>query len=144
MPHDFRSIRTIFLVILAIGLVGTGTELLFLSHDEDLVQLVPLVLIGLGLVAIAWYAISGSPWSVRALRITMAAFVAAGGLGIALHYQANKEFTKEVDPSIEGYTMFMKAMQSKTPPALAPGSMAQLGLLGLACTFRIAKGREKT
>ena len=144
MPHDFRFIRTILLAILALGLIGTGTELLFLRHDEDLLQLVPLVLIAAGVIAIIWYGISGSPWSTRALRSTMVAFIAAGGLGIALHYQANKEFTKEVDPSIEGFAMFKKAMQSKTPPAMAPGSMAQLGLLGLACTYRFAKGREKT
>src|SRR5688572_24356180 len=102
MPHDFRFIRTILLAILALGLIGTGIELLFLGHDEDLVQLVPLVLIAVALIAIVWFAISGSRWSARALRVTMVACVAAGGLGIALHYQANKEFTKEVDPSIEG------------------------------------------
>ena len=144
MPHDFRFIRTILLAILALGLIGTGTELLFLGHDEDLMQLVPLVLIAVALISIVWFAISGSPWSARALRVTMVAFVAAGGLGIALHYQANMEFTKEVDPSIEGFAMFKKAMQSKTPPAMAPGSMAQLGLLGLVCTFRFTNGREKT
>ncbi len=27
-------------------------------------------------------------------------------------------------------------MAAKTPPALAPGSMAQLGLIGLAYTYR--------
>ena len=32
--------------------------------------------------------------------------------------------------------LFWKAMAAKTPPALAPGAMTQLGLLGLAYAFR--------
>ena len=42
-------IRRILLGILLIGLVGMGTELLFLKHDEEATQLIPLVLIALAL-----------------------------------------------------------------------------------------------
>jgi len=143
MSHDFRLIRLLLLAILAVGLIGTAAELLLLGHHEDPLQLVPLVLIVAGLVAIIWYAASGSHWSVRAMRITMMAFVAAGALGVMLHYRANREFQKEVNPSIQGFDMFKKAMQSKTPPALAPGSLAQLGLLGLACTYLFTDREEK-
>ena len=143
MSYDFRFIRILLLAILAVGLIGTAVELVLLGHDEDLLQLVPLVLIGAGLAAIIWYAASGSLWSMRAMRITMMAFVAAGALGIMLHYRANREFQKEVNPSIQSFEMFKKAMQSKTPPALAPGTLAQLGLLGLACTYRFTNGTEK-
>jgi len=136
--------RKLLLAILAVGLIGTATELLLLGHDEDLLQFVPLVLITVGLGVIIWYGASGSRWSVRAMRITMMAFVAAGALGVMLHYQANKEFQQEVNPSIQGFEMFKKAMQSKTPPALAPGSLAQLGLLGLVCTYRLTNEGDKT
>jgi hypothetical protein len=66
----------------------------------------------------------------------MVLFVVAGALGIYYHYAANVEFQREVDPSLVGTALFWKAMAAKAPPALAPGSMAQLGLIGLAYTFR--------
>ena len=66
----------------------------------------------------------------------MALFVLTGVLGIGFHYAANVEFQREMDPSIHGMALFWKAMAAKTPPALAPGSMTQLGLLGLAYAFR--------
>jgi hypothetical protein len=63
------------------------------------------------------------------------AFVAGGVLGIALHYQGSVEFQKELDPSVQGFDLFMKVMHSKTPPPIAPGALAYLGLLGLVCTY---------
>jgi hypothetical protein len=72
----------------------------------------------------------------------MVAFMASGALGIALHYRGNVEFQKELDPSIQGFTLFVKAMQAKTPPALAPAAMTWFGLLGLAFTY-LAPNRRK-
>ena len=112
-----------------------GTELLFLKHDEEATQLIPLVLIGFALVTIAWHAAQGSSASLAALQVTMVLFIAAGLLGMYLHFRANLAFQREVDPSIAGQALFWKAMTAKTPPALAPGSMSQLGLIGLAYTY---------
>ena len=128
-------IRRILLGILLIGLVGMGTELLFLQHDEGATQLIPLVLIVFALVTIAWHAAQGSPASLGMLQVTMVLFIAAGVLGMYLHYLANVAFQREVDPSITGRALFWKAMMAKTPPALAPGSMSQLGLIGLAYAY---------
>jgi hypothetical protein len=129
-------IRRILLCILFIGLTGMGTELLFLQHDEEATQLIPLVLIALGFVAIAWHAAQESSASLGMLQVTMVLFVASGLLGMYLHYRANVEFQREVDPSIAGRALFWKSMMAKTPPALAPGSMSQLGLIGLAYAYR--------
>jgi hypothetical protein len=128
-------IRRILLGILLIGLVGMGIELLFLQHDEEATQLIPLVLIAIALVTIAWHAGQGSPASLGMLQVTMVLFIAAGPLGMYLHYRANVEFQREVDPSITGQALFWKAIMAKTPPALAPGSMLQLGLIGLAYAY---------
>ena len=132
------------LAILSFGLIGTAVELVFLEHDESLTQLVPLILIGVGLSAIGWNIATGSFWSLRIMRATMGAFILAGALGVILHYRGNVEFQKEIDPSLHGFALFMKAIKSKTPPALAPGALAQLGLLGLACTYPITKGKDRT
>ena len=66
----------------------------------------------------------------------MAFFLLAGIVGMALHFQANLEFQTELDPSASGFPLWLKAARAKAPPALAPGVMVQLGLLGLVYTFR--------
>jgi hypothetical protein len=129
-------IRRVLLAILLIGLVGTTIELLLLKHDDGPAQFIPLVLIGIAFVAIAWHELRRGTASLRFFRITMALFVAAGILGMYLHYRANVEFQREVDPAIAGRELLIKAMTAKTPPALAPGSMSQLGLIGLAYAYR--------
>ncbi len=129
-------IRRVLLAILLIGLAGTTIELLLLKHDEDLAQFIPLVLIGIAFVAVAWHELHRGKASLRLVQITMLLFIAAGIVGMYLHYRANVEFQREVDPAIAGRELLIKAMTAKTPPALAPGSMSQLGLIGLAYTYR--------
>jgi hypothetical protein len=141
-PQDHKAIRAMLLAVLVIGLIGTGMELLLLEHDESLTQLVPLVLIGVGLAVIVWHASAGSHLSMIVMRVAMVAFIVTGVLGIALHYKGSAEFQKELDPSVQGFALFVKAVHSKAPPALAPGTMAQLGLLGLVCTYQGRNRRE--
>jgi len=130
------SIRRIILGILLLGVIGTAVELLLLSHDEGALQLVPLVLMAVGLLVICWNLLSSSPSSLRAMRVSMLAFILAGAAGVWLHYRGSAEFQTEVDPTLAGLALFKKVMTSKAPPALAPGLMAQLGLLGLVYTYR--------
>ena len=49
------TMRRLLLALLFLGLVGTGAELLLLQHTESLWELIPLVLIGLTLVILAWH-----------------------------------------------------------------------------------------
>jgi hypothetical protein len=53
-----------------------------------------------------------------------------------LHYGGNSEFQREVDPAIGGWSLVVKVMTAKAPPALAPAGLIQLGLLGLLYTYR--------
>ena len=50
-------LRLWILVVLVLGLLGTVTELVLLSHYEQPAQLVPVVLIVLALVVLVWHAI---------------------------------------------------------------------------------------
>lgn len=131
-----QAVRRFLGVILFLGMSGTAVELLLLKHDEDWIQLIPLVLLAAGLVAVIAHVVRPSARTAGAIQVTMAAFVAAGVAGLYFHYRANVEFQLESDPSLAGRALLMKALQAKTPPALAPGVMVQLGLLGLAYTFR--------
>jgi hypothetical protein len=118
-----------------ISLIGTGAELIFLQHYEDAWQLLPLGLLALALAVVVWHALSRGTASVLALRVLMAAFIASGAIGTGLHYQANAEFEREMDPSLSGFELFGESL-SGALPVLAPGTMIQLGMLGLLYTYR--------
>jgi hypothetical protein len=128
-------LRRLLLVILVIGLVGTGVELLLLKHDETPLQFVPLVSIGLALAAIAWDLARPSRASLLTLRIVMTVFLAAGLTGVYVHFRANLQYQREFDATLHGAALAWQALKAKVPPALAPGVMLQLGLIGLAYTY---------
>ena len=52
------AVRRILGLGMVVGFLGTGIELLLLGHTEDTWQLVPLILIGVGLVVLVWHAIA--------------------------------------------------------------------------------------
>ena len=118
------------LFILLLGITGTASELLLLEHYEDRWQLVPLALFALALLVFAWHGLSRGAASIRALRVVMTLFLISGGLGVYLHYRGNVEFELEMYPDRSGLTLFREAMSGATP-ALAPGTMVLLGLIGL-------------
>jgi hypothetical protein len=137
-PHDktLSTFRRLLLMIIVLGLVGTGAELILLAHYEDSAQLIPLFFIAFALAVIAGHVAVGGRASVLLLRTIMGFVVAAGALGVVLHYQGSMEFQLEMDPTLSGWSLFAKVLQAKAPPTLAPGVMAQLGLLGLLYTYR--------
>jgi hypothetical protein len=129
-------IGSLILPILFFGLLGTGAELLLLQHTGSWWELIPLALIGLALVILTWNAITQHPASVRSVQGIMALFLFAGVAGIVLHYQSSMEFKLETNAALSGWTLFWAVMSAKTPPALAPGTMIQLGLLGFAYSYQ--------
>lgn len=138
------GLRRLLAVILFVGMTGTTLELLLLRHVEDALQVVPIVLLGCGIAAVAWHAWAGSRASATAVRLLMALFIAAGLVGIYLHFAANVEFQKETDPSLAGTALVWRALEATVPPALSPGVMLQLGLVGLAYTYRFRPSGEQS
>ena len=138
-------LRKLLLFILLLGMTGTLIELFLLDHIEDLWQLIPLALIGVGYLVLGWHAIRRSRGTIAAVQIVMLFYVASGALGMFLHYRANVEFQRELEPELSGSNLLWKVLQAKTPPALSPGVMAQLGLIGFAYAYRhpaFAPGRR--
>jgi hypothetical protein len=129
-------IRAMLLTIFILGSVASGTELLLLNHFESLLQWIPLLLILFSFVIVGWHAVRRTPASTRAIQGAMIAFIAAGLAGFYFHYQGSAEFKLESNPSLAGWRLFWETIRSKAPPALAPGVMIQLGLIGLAYTYR--------
>ena len=127
-------LRRGLLVLLTAGLVGTGVELLLMGHTDGWDQLIPLVLIGLSLLSLAWLGLSESRASVRVFQATMVMAMVSGAVGTLLHYRGNVEFEIESVPGLRGWDLFKEAMHGATP-ALAPGTMMLIGALGLLYTL---------
>jgi len=128
-------IRAFLLVTLAIGMIGMTSELLLIGHRETVLQQIPLVLLGFGIVAAAWHAAAPRATTVRALQMTMLLFVVSGVVGVALHFRGNVEFELELYPGLGGVELVQKTLTGATP-VLAPGSMALLGLIGLTHAYK--------
>ena len=128
-------LRTVVLAIFLLGVAGIAIELVLLEHYDDAWQWTPFVLFGLSTLVLLWYWITRRGAAIAAFRAVMALFVASGALGIFLHYDGNVEFEREMSPEVVGWPLFWEAVRGATP-ALAPGAMVQLGLIGLAFTIR--------
>jgi hypothetical protein len=129
--QTLATLRRFLLATLIAGIVGMGVELLFIGHIEGALQLVPIGLLPSGLIVLLWHVATPGDRSARMVRLLMALFVASGALGVALHYRGNQEFEREMYPSMAGMELVRHTLTGATP-VLAPGSMALLGLVGLA------------
>ena len=129
------TLRKILLAITWLGVIGLIVELLLIEHYEKRWQIIPLALLGLSalsLIPMTWWP---SDQSVRLFRIVMAFCVLSAPFGIWQHYAGTVEFELERRRELRGSPLVWRSLHGATP-VLAPGAMAQLGLLGLALTFR--------
>lgn len=132
--ETLAAIRILLLWALAVGVLGTTGELILLRHIDKPAQWIPLVFLGAGLPILGWHAAAPSAASVRVLQGLMLAFIVLGVLGVGLHYDGNVEFERELHPDERGWEFVRKTVAGATP-VLAPGSMALLGLVGLAHAY---------
>ena len=130
-----KALRGFLLILFLAGILGAGAELLLRGHFEDFWQWVPLILIGLSLIVLGWRVVDRGRVNLRVFQGMMLLFVVSGFVGLWMHYQGNVEFELEMYPTMKGLELFWEALRGATP-TLAPGTMIQLGLLGLVLTFR--------
>jgi len=130
-----ETVRKILLVIIVASLIGTEAELIMLGHFAHVLQLVPVGLIAVGLVALVWFVSSRNSKSLRVFHATMFLCVFSGFLGIVLHLAYDISTVTEKNKGIQGFELLWAALKSVAPP-IAPGAMIQIGLVGLAYTYR--------
>jgi hypothetical protein len=128
------SLRQILFALIVAGIVGLAAELVLLEHTESWTQWIPLVVLIAGFLSSVWVAFRPGPAALKTFQAIMASFVLAGVAGFYFHYAGNVEFAIERDSSLSGVRLVWKALRGATP-SLAPGALAQLGLLGLAYTY---------
>jgi len=128
-------LRRALIAIVMLGTAGLLAELGLLEHWDDPWQWAPLVLLGVGLVLSVLAALRPGRRLLRAFEGLMALYLLAGALGVLLHYRGNAEFEREREPSMGGLRLVWEAARGATP-ALAPGALVQLGLIGLLFAYR--------
>ncbi len=138
-----ETTRRLLLGLLVFGMAGTTTELVLMNHYEEWEQWIPFAGMAVSLVMLLWFAFSRSPGATRSFRLCMFLLMVIGATGTILHYRANMEFQLEMDPTLGGMALMFKVLHAKAPPALAPGNMALLGLLGLISTLGINRSPEQ-
>ena len=109
--------------------------LLLLEHYDSAWKLAPLVILVPTLISGVTVWIRPSAKTVKAFRAVMASCIVTGLAGLILHYKGNLEFALERDSSLTGVSLLWKGLRGATP-ALAPGALTQLGLLGLLFAYR--------
>jgi hypothetical protein len=137
VPQDHRlsTITVIIAAVLTLGMAGLLAELALIAHYEDATQWIPLALLATGLVVLGADLVLARGWTQLLMQLTMVLLVAAGLLGIYFHFQGSREFQIEMDPQMRGTTLVWHVLRAKSPPTLAPGSMVQLGILGLGYAY---------
>jgi len=134
-PNDDGPLRRMLLALVLFGAVGLLIELALLEHFDSITQWIPLALLAVVIGAVVAVHVQGGNGAVRFFQAVMAVCVVTGAVGVLLHYRGNVEFELERDGSLRGLQLFWEAIRGATP-SLAPGALSQLGLLGLAYTYR--------
>ena len=129
------SLRQLLLALLVLGNLGLQVELAFLQHADSVTKWIPHVALFVGLLSLAAVYLRPGPVTLKTLRVVMCLYLGVGLLGVYFHLRGNIEFALERDPALTGLRMVWKALRGATP-ALAPGALAQLGLLGLVYAYR--------
>jgi hypothetical protein len=137
MPSRFTraSVRQLLLALVIIGIVGLEVELALLRHVESFSQWIPHVTLFIGLLTTAAVYFRPGPRTLRVFQVLMIVFLIVGALGVYFHLHGNVEFAQERDPLLSGVRLLWKALRGASP-ALAPGALAQLGLLGLLYSYK--------
>jgi hypothetical protein len=129
------TLRQLLLGLVLLTTIGLTVELVLLEHTESFLQIIPFLALAFGFAASAMLLMKATRIRVQLFRGVMALLVVVGTVGVYLHLRGNFLFELEIDPAGQGWPVIREALQGATP-TMAPGAMAQLGLLGLATTFR--------
>lgn len=128
------ALRTLLLGLVGLGAAGLVVELALLEHWEETPQYAPFLVLALALGAAAVLWRRPGRQTLRAFQTVMALAVVAGMAGIGFHFRGNLAFEREIVPEASTAERFWAVIHGATP-LLAPGSLVQLGLVGLALTY---------
>lgn len=127
-------LRRFLLGLATFILLGTIVELLLEDHYEEVLQLIPFVLCGLGVITLIAAQLRPQRTTFLALRVVMVLNAVGGGLGFVLHLVRNYIFEQEIRPNAEFADLLVKTLKGANP-LFAPGILAFAALIALAATY---------
>jgi predicted RND superfamily exporter protein len=133
-----HRLRQGLLALAALATLVTPLELIFIEHYSEPLMLIPLVLTGLSLLAIIAIVLWPNPQVFKLFRVVMLLLILGSAVGVFFHLRGNTEVVQEVDSELQGLSRLW-AIITGGAPALAPGLLAQVGLLGLLYTYKHPK-----
>jgi hypothetical protein len=133
--NTIKMMRSLILVILAIGVLGMLGELLLIRHYRHDSQWIAVALTLLTGACAMVLAFNPNARMLRAVQLALLLVVLGSAFGVLEHLKVNYEVAAATDPALNAVSLVWEAFKGRSP-ALAPGALAQLGLLGLLFTFR--------
>lgn len=132
-----------FLLIISAGVfVMTVTELFFLAHWTETIQLLPFALSGLGLVTLALAYFQPGRTTFKLLRWSMLVIAICSLIGFYEHMSNNLAFQMEIQPNATTW-QYIQAMLEGANPVLAPGILTLGAAIGLTATYQHRMLAEK-
>ena len=131
-------LRRLIVVILMLGMAGTGAELLLLEHTEDLWQWTPLVLFAVALPVAGWLLLAPGAANCSGLSDPDAG-LRCFGFRRPVAPLPGKSRVRSRDASIRHPLELVRDALGGATPTLAPGTMTLFGLLGLVACLRHPK-----
>jgi hypothetical protein len=133
--QTLARIRQFLLVIAAGVFVMTVTELAFLSHWSETIQLLPFALSGAGLMTLALAYFHPSPRTIDLLRWSMIVIGFCSLIGIYEHMANNLGFQMEIQPNATFQELALSMVEGANP-VLAPGILALGAVIGWTAAYQ--------
>ncbi len=133
--QSLARIRQFLLIISAGVFVMTVTELFFLSHWTETIQILPFVLSGWGLIALLLAYFRPGPATLKFLRWSMIVIGLCSLIGIYEHMSNNLGFQMEIQPNSTTWELVLATLEGANP-VLAPGILMLGAAIGWTAVYQ--------
>jgi hypothetical protein len=133
--QSLARIRQFLLIISAGVFIMTVTELFFLSHWTETIQLLPFLLSGWGLITLFLAYFRPSPTTINVLRWSMVVIGLCSLIGIYEHMANNLGFQMEIQPNAATWKLIMATFEGANP-VLAPGILMLGAAIGWTAAYQ--------
>ena len=133
--RSLAQIRQFLLIISAGVFIMTVTELFFLSHWTETIQLLPFLLSGWGLIALLLAYFRPGPITIKVLRWSMILIGLCSLVGIYKHMSNNLGFQMEIQPNATTWELIMATFEGANP-VLAPGILMLGAAIGWTAAYQ--------
>ena len=128
-------VRQFLLIISAAVFIMTVTELFFLSHWSETIQLLPFGLSGLGLVTLSLAYFRPNRNTINLLRWSMVIIGLCSLIGIYEHMANNLGFQMEIQPNATVQDLVLATLEGANP-VLAPGILMLGAAIGWTAAYQ--------